>query len=104
MAKRVLITGAGTGIERAHCERLIEKNHEVVGVGRRRAPFENLKQILGESITILKTDVGTVSGRNIIHSAIKKKKVDLLIHIAAFFDPVGPLSKMKRREWQKHFH
>ena len=44
MKQHALITGAGTGIGRALCERLLKKNHEVIGVGRRPAPLEKLKQ------------------------------------------------------------
>ena len=44
MKQHALITGAGTGIGRALCERLIKKNHDVIGVGRRPAPLEKLKQ------------------------------------------------------------
>ena len=103
MKQYALITGAGTGIGRALCERLIKKNHEVIGVGRRPAPLEKLKQDFGKSVTIVEADVGTVSGRNKIHLVLKKKKLHLLVHNAAVLDPVGPISKMKRREWQKHF-
>ena len=103
MKQHALITGAGTGIGRALCERLIKKNHEVIGVGRRPAPLEKLKQDFGQSVTTVEADVGTVSGRNKIHSVVKKQKLDLLVHNAAVLDPVGPISKMKRREWQKHF-
>ena len=103
MKQHALITGAGTGIGRALCERLLKKNHEVIGVGRRPAPLEKFKRDFGKSVTIVEADVGTVSGRNKIHSVVKKQKLDLLVHNAAVLDPVGPISKMKRREWQKHF-
>ena len=72
MKQYALITGAGTGIGRALSERLIKKNHEVIGVGRRPAPLEKLKQDFGKSVTIVEADIGTVSGRNKIHSVVKK--------------------------------
>ena len=56
MKQHALITGAGTGIGRALCERLIKKNHEVIGVGRRPAPLEKLKQDFGQSVTIVEAD------------------------------------------------
>ena len=53
MKQYALITGAGTGIGRALCERLIKKNHEVIGVGRRPAPLEKLKKDFGQLVTIV---------------------------------------------------
>ena len=47
MKQYALITGAGTGIGRALCEKLLKKNLEVIGVGRRPAPLEKLKQDFG---------------------------------------------------------
>ena len=59
MKQHALITGAGTGIGRALCEKLLKKNLEVIGVGRRPAPLEKLKKDFGKSVTIVEADVGT---------------------------------------------
>ena len=103
MTKRALITGAGTGIGRALCERLIAEGYEVVGVGRRLQPLDALMQDFGDSVMTVQADVGTVSGRRKISSALKRKKLNLLVHNAAVLDPAGSLSKMKRSAWQKHY-
>ena len=102
MKKIALITGAGTGIGRALCERLITKNHEVFGVGRRMEPLNQLKKDFGEYVTPIQADVGMAAGRQKIASALKKRKINILVHNAAILSPAGPLSNLKRNEWQKN--
>ena len=68
MTKRALITGAGTGIGRALCERLIAKGYEVVGVGRRLQPLDALIQDFGYLVMTVQADVRSVSGRRNISS------------------------------------
>ena len=61
-----------------------------------------MKQDFGESVIPIQADVGMATGRQQISSALKKRKINIIVHNAAILAPAGPLSKLKRNELQKN--
>ena len=55
--KVVIVTGGGTGIGRAITEKFVENGAQVVTVGRRKDPLEELAQRYPTKIRILQADI-----------------------------------------------
>src|SRR5215467_12797425 len=58
----IVIGGAGTGIGRAVARRLAADGFDVVAVGRRRAPLEDLASELGPQVHVVDADLATEPG------------------------------------------
>ena len=75
--KRAVITGAGTGIGKATAAWLIERDYEVIGVGRTQHTLEGARGELGERFTPLAVDVraagalrSALAGRGPFHAVV----------------------------------
>ena len=83
--KVALVTGGGTGIGRGIVEELVAQGGQVVAVGRRLAPLEELAQRLGDRVAVLSADV-TRDGRRAVEFALERfARLDVLVNNAGVF-------------------
>ena len=82
--KVVIVTGGGTGIGRAITEKFVENGAQVLIVGRRKDPLEELAQRYPTKIRILQADITKAEDRKtIVHSTFNHfGKIDVLVNNA----------------------
>ena len=84
--KRAVVTGAGTGVGRALTLHLSSRSVEVLAVGRRLAPLEELAAAAtGAPVHVASADVSTDAGRAAITAAVTALggPLDFVVHNAA---------------------
>ena len=94
--KRVLITGAISGIGRATAERFYEEGARLCLVDVREDP--SLKEAFPERADIIKADVSSNEGLSKIQSHLEKHGVDVLINNAGITRDAS-LAKMTMEDW-----
>lgn len=79
--KIALITGGGSGIGFAIAKRFVDEGAKVFITGRRTAELEKTKQMLGESITCVQSDVSNLADLDSLFKVIAQKagRLDVLV-------------------------
>lgn len=99
----VMITGAGTGIGRALALKLAANGHEVIGIGRRLEPLQELQTHHPHKIKIIQADISLPADREkITQQTTKLNRPLYLVHNAAIVEPFGLLKDVALEEWRAH--
>lgn len=103
--KVAVITGAGSGIGRAVCERLLNHGYAVVLAGRRLDALQETVALAGadESQTLcLSTDIGQPEQVRELFAQTEARfgRVDLLFNNAGIFTPSVPMEELAYEDWQ----
>ena len=98
--KRILVTGATSGIGRATALRLAEPNTEIIITGRRKERLEALRaevEAKGAQCTVLNFDVR--SEAECIENLKPLGRVDILINNAGLAAGLEHIDKGDSRDW-----
>ena len=99
--KRILVTGATSGIGLALCEYLLEKNCKVIAVGRDEDKIKNLKST---NFLFVKLDLNEFSQYNkIFDEALNGEKFDGFVHCAGIEETM-PITLYTPENIQKIFN
>lgn len=96
-----IITGGGTGIGRALALALATRKQQVLVVGRREQP---LQEVASHSsfITALSADVSSSNGRQkVVDHAHEVSMLQGLIHCAGVIKPILPVRDIKEVDWRE---
>lgn len=100
--RRVLVTGAGSGIGRAVATALVRGGGRVVAAGRRTEPLEELRRELGEAVVPLAADLGRPGDQASLvnRAADALAGLDGVVHAAGVIvrEPYGAISEAALRE------
>lgn len=97
-----LVTGAGTGIGKAACLALLQRNNAILAVGRRAAVLEDLKKENPEKIFIVPADISTMEGREKVVKALPSSfQLKYVVHNAGVIQPVGSLASLSETSWRQ---
>jgi len=103
--KRALVTGAGKGIGRATCIRLVKLGAFVVGVSRTQEDLNSLKEELDlireNSCLMIAADIGIAEEAR--RAAEEAGDIDLLVNNAAVTNP-KPFLEYELGNWQNHLN
>jgi NAD(P)-dependent dehydrogenase (short-subunit alcohol dehydrogenase family) len=99
----VIVTGAGRGLGRAICERLVTDGARVVAVVRSAAAADELTKALGASGTVVVRDiVEAEAARVAVDAALQKfSRVDGLVNNAGVIDPMELFADADPAEWER---
>lgn len=97
--KRVVITGAASGIGRAAAIRFYEEGCEVCAVDMPELKDTDLQKVMPERLTYIKADLTKPEGRNAVHEWMKKG-VNVLINNAGITRD-ATMAKMTEEQWDQ---
>ena len=101
MSKKIIITGASSGIGKALTAHLASIGHHVIAVARNRALLQDL-QLQYPSISIIDADITQKEGRSNIKKALSPEDTGIyLIHNAGIASP-SLLSDISEKTWDMH--
>ncbi len=84
MAKKVLITGASSGIGRDMAKIFDSYGCELILVARREDRLRALAECLNGTPRIIPMDIGTAQGAQVLYELTKNENIDILINNAGF--------------------
>jgi NAD(P)-dependent dehydrogenase (short-subunit alcohol dehydrogenase family) len=89
MSRKIVITGAGTGLGRALARRFVADGETVALMGRRRAKLDAVAAELGERACVIECDVGQPDSVRAAFAEVRERfdRLDVLINNAAVFKP-----------------
>ena len=96
-----VVTGGGTGLGRALCHALADRDLDVLAVGRRQEPLAETRSANPDRISVLSADVATDSGREEIVAAVGERSLTVLVHNAGVLEPVAPLADVTLADWRR---
>lgn len=102
MAPLALITGAGSGIGHALAQRLLARGHDIVAIGRRRAPLDALAAQAPQRVLPLDLDITADDAPQRVLAALGERVPDRIVHNAATLEPAGPLAGIERAALRAH--
>lgn len=104
MSRVAIVTGAGTGIGAASARLLAKRGLDVVLVGRRAEPLNEVRDSIGSRALALVADIGEPSAPARIVSETLKTfgRLDVLVNNAAVIRN-GPLDSFERHEFEWHY-
>lgn len=91
--KRVLVTGATSGVGRALVEALRNEGYLVLALGRNKAALEELEQF--ENVTPVGVDLSDVDA---VAATLRGVEVDVLVNNAGLMPPPGPFQDLDPAE------
>ncbi|MBV8536094.1 MAG: SDR family oxidoreductase [Alphaproteobacteria bacterium] len=99
-----IVTGAGSGIGAAVARRLAADGVELVLVGRRPEPLEEVRAPLGARAVAVRADVGEPSAPAAIVAAALEAfgRLDVIVNNAAVIR-TGPLESVDRAQFDHHY-
>ncbi len=108
--RRILITGASSGIGRGLCAAYAEAGAAVVATARREAPLRELVDRLESGrVSFVTADLTTDAGRRAVATAIDHRggRLDVAVHAAGLLGPVAVaaarLDRYPAKEWYRVF-
>lgn len=98
----VFVTGATAGFGAAIARKFIKHGHQVIATGRRLERLEQLKDELGDALTIVQLDV---RNRAAIQQALdglpaEKRRIDVLVNNAGLALGLEPAHKANADDWE----
>jgi len=104
MSRVAIVTGGGTGIGAAAARLLAEKGLEVVLVGRRAEPLEEVRARIGGRTLVLAADMGEPgTPRRLVDETLAAfGRLDVLVNNAAVIRN-GPLEEHSREWFDRHY-
>lgn len=100
-SKLAVITGGGTGIGRALVIELVKRDYNILVIGRRKEPLEELYQKFPDNVEYLCADVSIKANRNAIADKVGKREINFLVHNAAVVEPFNDLMLISEEAFQK---
>ncbi len=102
--KRVLITGASSGIGRSISKKLIDSGHLVIGLARRKEKLDALRNELGKNFVPHQVDVVDTRAIQEMGDRVREEhgKIDVLINNAGV-GHLGAITEGKLEEWHNMF-
>lgn len=101
--KKIIITGASTGIGKALAEHLSSLGHPVIAVARRREPLEILQKSYPSIMRIVVADITQPNDRLKIKETLTPQDTgSILIHNAGIAVP-RLLTEISEQEWDEHY-
>lgn len=100
MGKWAIITGAGTGIGAGLAKHLANKGINVLAVGRRLEPLQQVKEDFPEKIYPLSADIATDEGIDKIVQSIPTEDILLYLVQNAAIGVPGRLGEIKREDFE----
>ena len=99
-----IVTGAGTGIGAGIARRLAVDEFELVLVGRRPEPLEQVRAELGGRTLVIAADVGAPSAPGLIVNGARESfgRIDVIVNNAAVIR-TGPLDAFDRGLFDQHY-
>lgn len=104
MTRVAIVTGGGTGLGAAAARVLSRNGLDLVLVGRRLEPLEQMRAELGGRALALAADVGNADApRRIVDEALQAfGRIDVLVNNAAVIRN-GPLEEFDRATFEQHY-
>lgn len=104
MSRVAIITGGGTGIGAASAKLLASNGLDVVLVGRRPEPLEQVRAEIGGRTIAIAADIGEPDAPDLIVSETLKAlgRIDVLVNNAAVVQN-GPLDSFTREVFDRHY-
>lgn len=104
MSRVAIITGGGTGIGAASAKLLASNGLEVVLVGRRPEPLEQVRAEIGGRTIAIAADIGEPDAPDLIVSETLEAlgRIDVLVNNAAVVQN-GPLDSFTREVFDRHY-
>ena len=101
--KKIIITGASSGIGKALTEHLSSLGHHVIAVARRREPLEILQKSYPSTISVVVADITQSNDRLKIKEVLTPQDTgSILIHNAGIAVP-RLMAKISESEWDQHY-
>jgi meso-butanediol dehydrogenase/(S,S)-butanediol dehydrogenase/diacetyl reductase len=99
-----IVTGGGTGIGAAAAELLAERGLDVVLVGRRAAPLEDVRARIGGHAVAVACDIGERGApQRVVDEALGAfGRIDVIVNNAAVIR-TGPLDSVPRDRFDEHY-
>src|SRR5688572_9056288 len=96
MAKVAIVTGAGSGIDRAVALTLLRSRYSVALAGRRREPLEATAAQAGDAALVVPTDVADPQSVSALFAEIRRRfgRLDLLFNNAGISAPPVPIDEL----------
>jgi NAD(P)-dependent dehydrogenase (short-subunit alcohol dehydrogenase family) len=104
MSRVAIVTGGGTGIGAAAAKVLARNGLELVLVGRRREPLEEVRNEIGGRTLALAADIGErdAPARIVAQTLAAFGRLDVLVNNAAVIQN-GPLGSFTRETFDRHY-
>ena len=104
MSRVAIVTGAGTGVGAASARLLASKGLDVVLVGRRMEPLDEVRAAIGGRTLAIAADVGEPDApqRIVDETLAAFGRLDVLVNNAAVI-PSGPLESFTREMFDWHY-
>ncbi len=106
MDRKVIITGASSGLGLCLTERFVEAGDTVYGVSRTQKNWKEAKERVSDPkhFSLHRADVSSEAQVKSLVSKIRKRagRIDILINNAGYADPPTPLEKESLREFQNN--
>lgn len=101
--RTALVTGGGTGLGAAIARALHDAGADVVVVGRRQAPLQEVASGLGEGASWHIVDVADPASVDQLEKSLSGTEVSILVNNAGIAGPVAPLTDITPDEWDEVF-
>src|SRR3989338_2793988 len=104
--KTVVITGGGRGIGKAVARAYANEGARLLLIARTEKELERTQKELQRTGARVEIMAGDVSGEQFVEriaAYIKKSfgSVDILVNAAGIYGPIGPVSSIDPKEWEK---
>jgi benzil reductase ((S)-benzoin forming) len=102
--KKIIITGASSGIGKALAEHLALLGHQIIAVGRNQSALETLQQHHPKNITAVVADINKKEDRQKIKMRLNENdKGIFLVHNAGIAEP-KLLAELTEEDWDNHYN